>query len=232
MTMRRHKLSRNLLLALLAVLAIGGGLAAVRVQQVASTQRELASRGIHVSMIVPWEWGKTGTLLRSIEEAFLGKSLVSLDAFSESGGDVTDENWIRSLSLVHRLPHVCKVSLRGRKITDRSVESLGQFSALVSVGLSGSNISDDALQNLAELRELRALDLSDTPVTGTGLKALERLPRLQRLNLDGAAITEQGLKSIASLKHLASVSLSNTGLAESDVMQLELAVPGVQISDD
>ena len=71
------------------------------------------------------------------------------------------------------------VDLRGVRITDGLVDSLGQLKKLRKLNLYNTKFTDADLASLAILSSLQTLNLSATRITDSGLASLQTLPNLQ-----------------------------------------------------
>jgi len=92
---------------------------------------------------------------------------------------------------------------------------------VVKVLLRGRNVTDATLDFLGELTELRELVLDDTRVTDAGIRRLRHLKRLRRLVLDGVGITDEGLSSLTSFKELESLTLFDTRIDGTGLARLQ-----------
>jgi hypothetical protein len=81
---------------------------------------------------------------------------------------------------------------------------------VVKVSLRGRRVTDTTMDLVGELPELRSLTLADTRVTDVGIRRVHNLSKLQWLTLDGVAITDSGLCWLASLKNLEGLMLADT----------------------
>lgn len=89
------------------------------------------------------------------------------------------------------------------------------------VYLTGRRVTDSTLDLLGELKDLRHLELSDTRVTDDGIRRLRHLTGLRSLYLDGVAITDEGLSSLVSLKDLECLVFMDTRITGTGLAGLE-----------
>lgn len=232
MNIRGQRLHWLLAAVLVCLLGLSILMVCARVFQVNSARSELGSRGISCVVLADNHAWLRGIIPTSAEEALWGVTSINSNSSTWVRGPLTDADWNAALPLLEKLPTILLISIESAEITQQTLQSFSRFPDLNHVLLRGSDLTDEDLSALASLPNLQSLDLSNTQVTGTGLRSLSSLPQLKHLNLDGAPITEEGLAAVATLKQLESISLSNVGLAESDIGQLEEAIPGVMISDD
>jgi len=75
------------------------------------------------------------------------------------------------------------VKMGNTKISDASLEILGQCVNLTRLNLNHSRITDEGLAYLAPLTQLQSLSLVGTPVTASGIAALKELKSLRSLYL-------------------------------------------------
>lgn len=230
MTNRSRRWFRTLLAILAGVLIAAAGAIAWRVRQVEQIRAHLAREGIYTMPVARGSpFGEVPILGQGLY-VLRGKTIVARNAAAVP--PMTDADWIRALSLLKQLPPVMVISLHGTDLSGRSLRTFGEFPALESVSLSRSQIGDADISALKSVSGLRHLHLEQTAVTGTGLTALANIQTLTSLTLDGSPVSEEGIDAISQLSQLTSISMSNVGLAESEIMRLEQALPGVMISDD
>jgi hypothetical protein len=103
--------------------------------------------------------------------------------------------------------------------------------AVVSAHL-GHYADDDTMTQVGQLDRLESLGLGGTHVTDAGLVHLEGLTLLRDLNLGYTAISDAGLKRVRGLKELRVVDLWKTQVTDEGVLQLQDALPGLQILRD
>jgi hypothetical protein len=230
MTERSRRWLRILLAVLVAILLIGAGAIAWRVRQVDRLGVQLKREGITAYQRADGSPFPEIPIVGRVMYVLGGETIVSYGV--TPGPPLTDAVWIRNVSRLRQLPPVTSICLRGSEVTRPSLATFGGFPALVVVSLEHCHIGDDDISALASNPRLRSLSLEDTAVTGTGLRSLAALETLWTLTLDGSPISEDGIDAISQLRQLKSLSLSNVGLAESEIVRLEEALPGVMISDD
>lgn len=231
MNTRSRRLLTILLGVLLGTLIFAAAIVGLRGYRILSAAWELRSHGIESSCEVPGDW------LASLPGgSFITLLLSSTDIHSRpdtwTGRPLTDSDWVASLPSLREMPPIRSVRIEYAAIGSATLATFGELPELELIILNGCDINDGMLAELADVSRLKMLSLSNTQVSGTGLKALRDLPQLTHLNLDGTPLTEEGLAEIAKLDRLTVISMSNVGLAESEIMRLEEALPGVMISDD
>lgn len=106
---------------------------------------------------------------------------------------------------------------------------------VVAVNLSrpnanGSNKADDqTLAHVGRLGRLENLNLADTAVTDAGLGHLKGLTNLRDLNLWNTEISDAGLAHLNGLTNLRMLPLVATCVTDDGVLELETALPKLQI---
>lgn len=232
MTVHRHRLHWLLAAVLACLLGLCLLMVCARVVQVNSARSALHSRGISCTLLADSHPLTRSVLPPTAEEALWGVTSINSNSSTWLHGPMTDADWIAALPLLLKLPTVKLISIEYAEITPQTLQSLSRFPGLEHLLLRGCAIADEDLRALASVPKLQSLDLSNTQVTGAGFRSLRSLPQLKHVNLDGTPMSEEGLAVLATLTTLESISLANAGLVESDIGRLEMAIPGVMISDD
>lgn len=106
-----------------------------------------------------------------------------------------------------------RLSLGETKVTDTSLEILGQQTSLRSLRVSGTDITDAGLYYLKPLTDLRKLDLSTTQVSDAGLSLLEGMRSLRFFSAHKVALSDASLPVIANWPRLRYLDLSNTSIS-------------------
>jgi hypothetical protein len=124
-----------------------------------------------------------------------------------------DNRWLNEIKDLPNLRRLILANCNG--VTDKSLATIGDLTALEELDLSGAPVTDAGLEYLAELPKLRTLSLAGTAVTDRGLKYLKRIKTLSSLDLTpghGPAkvglITDAALADLKEFKSLKSVTLT------------------------
>ncbi len=88
------------------------------------------------------------------------------------------------------------------------------------------------IQPLADFPSLVSLQINGASLGHAELAAIARLPALESLDLSGCQIPDDGLKRLVPLRKLKVLELQNTGVPESAVIELQEALPGLEVLDD
>jgi hypothetical protein len=114
------------------------------------------------------------------------KAIAVLDACN---GTYTQEvqvpTWLRWVVPDSCFLRVVGVDLRGRRITDRTLQGLSGLTRLRQLDVQDTVISDSGLEYVGRMQEL---NLAYTRVTDAGLAHLARLGQLQKLHVRGTAV--------------------------------------------
>ncbi|HUY91073.1 MAG TPA: hypothetical protein VMV10_20210 [Pirellulales bacterium] len=137
-----------------------------------------------------------------------------------------------------RLPHLRRLALGGKGLTDEGLSCLTSLRRLESLSLFGlPAISDAGLKFLPELESVDDLWLADLEIGDAGFQHVKRMPRLRQLSLYKLPITDAGLTAIEDLRTLEVLSLHDlpeltddgfeslgrlTGLKELDVLKCNI----------
>ena len=130
---------------------------------------------------------------------------------------------------------VCFLSVRGKELTDKSLQSCEKMARLKNLGITKAkltdqgvasflrvrsdllhlafgfnNLTDKAFGDLGRSRNCRYLRLTETKLTNTTLIEIKKMSNLKKLYLEGTAVDDAGLKHLARLKHLFVLDLSRT----------------------
>lgn len=232
MTTRSRRLLVILVVVMLGILALAVAIVALRGFQIDTARSDLYSRGIRCQIESRRRWGGSLRKGRYVALFLAANTDVRSTPQEWTAGPLSDADWLEALPMLQRMPAIRSVTIEYAAIGSGTLQTLDRLPELESLSLTGCDIDDSDLAALADVSGLRSLNLSSTRVSGVGLSALQDLPRLAHLYLDGTPISHEGVDAIATLNGLTSLSLSNTGLAESEILKLEEALPGVLISDD
>ncbi|WP_336514345.1 c-type cytochrome domain-containing protein [Pollutibacter soli] len=93
------------------------------------------------------------------------------------------------------------------------------------LNLSGKKISDSSVQKIGELQALRKLYLQYSDVNDTTISKLNSLQNLEYLNLVGTPVTYKGLESIKDLRSLKQLFLFQSGVTPSSYQNAQLLFP-------
>lgn len=101
---------------------------------------------------------------------------------------------------------------------------------ITQLGLGKTRISDVSMEVVGQMKLLTRLDLNRTQVTDEGLRKLSGLTELRYLNLHSTAITDEGIQAIGQLATLESVYLWNTEVSVEGAAKLRKLLPNTRIS--
>jgi uncharacterized membrane protein/mono/diheme cytochrome c family protein len=127
----------------------------------------------------------------------------------------------KSVSLLLPLKkQLLQVDLSGKKITDASLNTLGELMAVETLRLDSTQVTDKGLARLATLTNLRSLHLTGTNVSLTGLQSLSALRNLKNIYLYHSAIKGSDYPALKKLFPAASIDTGNyqVPLFETDTM--------------
>lgn len=113
-----------------------------------------------------------------------------------------------------------QIDLSGKKITDASLNTIGQLSAVETLQLDSTLISDKGLAQLATLTNLRSLHLTGTNVSLAGLQSLSALHNLKNIYLYHSAVKGSDYPALKKLFPSANIDTGNyqVPLFETDTM--------------
>lgn len=103
-------------------------------------------------------------------------------------------------------------TLQKAKISDATLENLGDITQLRGLYLGGIDLNNNELSPLRNLRNLEGLKLTDMDFDDGALKDLEGLSNLKGFNISNIGISGEGLIHLSGAKDLAILSLLNTKL--------------------
>lgn len=134
----------------------------------------------------------------------------------------------RGLKHLTQLQRLESFGASGLRLTDGSLEIVGQLKSLVRLNLEGlgerSHVSSSGIRALAELPRLRTLRLNSLhclPITDDDLRLLcRKLPLLEDLRLHGNKISDKGLASLPKLKNLQRLDLTAKRISASGLEAL------------
>jgi hypothetical protein len=121
--------------------------------------------------------------------------------------------WLRSLLGEEFFRDVVALDLRGRRVNDAALETLGGLETLQELSLWDSEFDDLGLAYLTGPIRVEELNPSEYRITDAGLKHLEGLSQLRTLWLMGAHVSDEGVKHLAKLSGLRklTIGLSRVG---------------------
>jgi hypothetical protein len=102
----------------------------------------------------------------------------------------------------------------------------------VEIRIDGLHVSVAGLDILAELSDLDSLEIRRTMLGKPEIQAIARLSTLESLDLSGCQLPDDALRSLAQLRRLKILQVQNTGVPESAVIELQEALPGLEVLDD
>lgn len=140
---------------------------------------------------------------------------------------ITDQG----LSVVKSWTHLRRVSLRGTKATDSTLQFLSAIPSLESLDVGFAQVTDIGLNNLSTLFNLKELAIGGNKLTDNGLLALRQMPGLTSLDLSGSqrtdsglwsiSITESGLDTVSTLVELRHLRLNGTAISSRGLEKLK-----------
>lgn len=96
---------------------------------------------------------------------------------------------------------------------------------LLFLNLDGKKISDSSMQKIGQLHALRKLYLNNSNVNDTTIIHLDSLKHLEYLNLVGTAVSYKGLENIKDLKSLKQIFLFQSAVPASTFNSVQLLFP-------
>ena len=78
---------------------------------------------------------------------------------------------------------------------------------------------------------MRRLQIADATLSQSDLEGLARLTALESLDLSGCQLPDN-LRPLAQLRNLKSLQLQNTGVPEAAIIELQEALPELDVLDD
>jgi hypothetical protein len=121
------------------------------------------------------------------------------------------------------------LSITGTQVTDAGLEHLQGLTDLRELWLMDTQVGDTGLGHLAELTQLQQLSFEGSQVTDVGLEQLAKLTQLQKLWITGTQLTGTGLEHLRRLTRLEQLYLINAQVNDSDVRNMQQAMPGCSI---
>ncbi len=116
------------------------------------------------------------------------------------------------------------------KGADSLVEALKPIAKqIISLKLDDTDISDKSMETISQFSNLRRLHLSRTAVTDQGIAKLASLEHLHSLNLVGTKVTAGGLNALGGLKNLKNLYLYQSGVQSTDMEVLKKIFPATNI---
>lgn len=135
------------------------------------------------------------------------------------------------LSAIRAWKRLKRLTLRGTKITDSTLEYLAGLATLESLDVGYAQITDAGLGHLSALTNLRELTIGGNKLAGTGLQFLRQLPHLTYLDLGGLqrtdsglwsiSVTEPGLEAVVSIADLRELRLAGTSVSAGGIAMLK-----------
>jgi beta-lactamase regulating signal transducer with metallopeptidase domain len=107
------------------------------------------------------------------------------------------------------------------KLTDSSMEFVGNLTALKSLALWGTGISDEGLKHLQGLTRLTFLALNNCAITDKGLLYLHGMTALEGLQLRQTKISDDGLVHLRHLTRLKNLSIGYDKITDAGLKHLE-----------
>jgi serine/threonine protein kinase/WD40 repeat protein len=105
------------------------------------------------------------------------------------------------LAIVHDLPTLGNLHIRGALVTDDGLARFKELPMLSSLYLGKTKVTDSGMRYVALLNGLTQLDLTDTAVGDNGLEHLANgLPNLRKLYLRGTRATAAGIQYLAKAR--------------------------------
>jgi hypothetical protein len=134
-----------------------------------------------------------------------------------------------ALRVLHTLPKLWHLRIRGPGIDDAATEQLAKLRSLKILNVPHATFSDAGLKKLAQLSALEQLRFGSPHVTDAGLKALVDLPALKRLHLIDVPLTDAGLRELAMITTLESLYIDGAELSDAAIDELFKARPMLHI---
>ncbi len=119
-----------------------------------------------------------------------------------------DDDFVRHIVDGHR--DLIELDVRGSRVTDASLASVGQLPNLRRLGVGRCQITDAGLEKLVGLIKLEGIDLSGTLITDDGLRSLSGFSELNTLGLADTAVTDAGMNHLSVLRKLKDLAATGT----------------------
>jgi internalin A len=146
-------------------------------------------------------------------------------AVNLSGPRVTDT----TMELVGDLTELGNLSLFDTRVTDAGIRRIGHLTLLKSLVLDGVQITDEGLSTLTSLENLESLTLNDTRVTERGLECLKGLPNLHELGLHDETFGNKSLVALEGMGQLSVLHLLGAQVTGAGIARFQRALPRVRI---
>lgn len=173
-----------------------------------------------------------GASLVRITNLDTGESYYQLELLSEWRGEPEDLLYLEALNEVaivrmHGTPgpdehlevlarldnvsqKVRELSLVDSDVSDRGLEHVADWPALLVVDLSGTKLDGDGLRHLRASRGLQILKLDRAQFSDASIPGLAALDQVQELSMRESNVTEAALASIGKMKSLRELDLTST----------------------
>jgi hypothetical protein len=225
---RRSARVRLLVLLVFLLLAVAGGLVAVRVWGRFSQHWQAAWQLQTLEMRVTWE--------PSGSSWWVGASSVGpTNRMAGGGAGAFPPFSDASIPLLRRLDHLETLDLsRCVRVTDSGLQGLAGIESLKEITLGTSDargpaVTDQSLAFLETLPHLKIVSLANTGVTDSGLVHLKGLNELELVDLDNTLVTDAGLDHLRGLPRLKYLSLIGTKVTGQGVLALMQARPDLEV---
>ena len=120
--------------------------------------------------------------------------------------------------------------MSGKSITDKGLQTLGNWKKLESVSVFSSGISDAGIKALAGLTSLKTLRIGESKhVSDESVECLLALTQLEHLQFFGGNFTDVGVKKCCSLRKLKTLYLISPAITGEAVQELRDLLPHCEV---
>jgi hypothetical protein len=172
-------------------------------------------------------------VLRLCETPITDESLSHLSGLTRLRILNLDQTGISNAGMVHlkTLQNLKTLTLEDTPITDNGLSHLSQMRSLRYLDLNGTQVTGEGLRHVAQ-HPIETLYLHIAPISDAGMASLAGMAQLQTLGLSKTMISDAGLKHLFGLQALRWVALDGTKVTGEGMLQLQRALPGLQIVGD
>ncbi|MBP87156.1 MAG: hypothetical protein CMJ64_10630 [Planctomycetaceae bacterium] len=126
----------------------------------------------------------------------------------------------KDLALVSEFTQMTDLSLEETTISDAGLVHLRNLQQLEWLNLYRSRIGDQGLKEVSRLKSLQHLPIGETKVTDDGLDHLSDMKQLEYLGLRGNNVTDDGVKHVRELVRLTGLHLGETRVTDAGLTHL------------
>jgi hypothetical protein len=98
---------------------------------------------------------------------------------------------------------------------------IARLQTLERLGLRGREVSDSTLEVVLQMKGLETLTLRKTSVTDRGMAVLTRARNLRHLSVNSPFVTNESIDFLEEMEHLESLYLRDTSITQEGVLRLQ-----------